>query len=318
MTQKTKAANLLKFEAGDRPTDQDFIDLFDSILFLNNESVHDNGLSSNNTTILGDLNIGGNLDIQGSGDIKIEGSFSAGNVSAGVAGGKISAFTSTDSPPFYASSSISEVMFSGISSKTTSSIALTTKGSDELTSGDVRFGIENGKGFLDAQGTTIISYSTGSSATAGGNNLVHMSASVGIGVIPSGASTNKIGLNVVGSDTIGGTNFNNSFLLLGTTTSGIGIDPNEIMSVGNDLVIGTSDAKAVNIKTNNTERIKILSSGKVGIGVIPTSLLHVKGGDIFLEGTSNPTLTIDHTDSGKLIFNIPDGTAKATFTSDNK
>ena len=35
MTQQTKAINLTKFEAGDRPTDQDFIDLFDSILFLN-------------------------------------------------------------------------------------------------------------------------------------------------------------------------------------------------------------------------------------------------------------------------------------------
>ena len=181
MTQKTKSANIAKFEAGDRPTDQDFIDLFDSILFLNNEGIHDNGLSTNDTTILGDLNIGGNLDIQGAGNILIEGSFSAGNVSAGVGGGKISAFTSIDSPPFYASSSISTVMFSGISSKTTSSIALTTKGSDELTSGDVRFGIENGKGFLDAQGTTIISYSTGSTFGSGTTNIIHLSGSVGIG-----------------------------------------------------------------------------------------------------------------------------------------
>ena len=71
MAQQTKAANLLKFEAGDRPTDQDFIDLFDSILFLNES----NGLSSNNTTLLGDLNVGGSLNMLGGGSISISGSF---------------------------------------------------------------------------------------------------------------------------------------------------------------------------------------------------------------------------------------------------
>ena len=305
MTQKTKAANLLKFEAGDRPTDQDFIDLFDSILFLNNEGIHDNGLSSNDTTILGNLNIGGNLDIQGAGNILIEGSFSAGNVSAGVAGGRISAFTSIDSPPFYASSSISEVMFSGISSKTTSSIALTTKGSDELTSGDVRFGIENGKGFLDAQGTTIISYSTGSSATSGGDNIIHMSASVGIGTT---SPSKKLHVYSTG---------NGEALI--ERASGAQILLQAQASVG---VVGTNSNHDLDLKTNGSTRIKVENTGNVGINQpTPIEILDIVGnfranGSGLFSGTSNPTLTINHTDSGKLIFNIPNGTAEATFTSE--
>ena len=46
---------------------KDFIDLFDSILFLNES----NGISSNETTLLGDFTIGGNLSILGGGDILI-------------------------------------------------------------------------------------------------------------------------------------------------------------------------------------------------------------------------------------------------------
>jgi hypothetical protein len=312
MAQQTKAANLLKFEAGDRPTDQDFTDLFDSILFLNNQNqspIPPNGLSTNKTSLLGDLAVGGNLSIEGVGNVLINGSFSAGNTAEGVSGGRISAFTALNSPPFYASSSLSEVMFQGISKTTTSTIMLS---SDNDENSFVKYGITTGGGFLDAQGTTVISYSTGS----GNNNLVHMDANVGIGVVPSGGANDKIGLQIVGTNSIGGNDFDNSFLLLGTTISGIGIDPNEIMSVGNDLLIGTSDANDINIKTNNTDnRIKILSGGNVGIGVSPTELLHVKGGNILLEHISGPKITINHTDSGKLIFNIPNGTATATFTS---
>ena len=175
MTQQTKAINLTKFEAGDRPTDQDFIDLFDSILFLNES----NGLSSNETTLLGDFTIGGNLSILGGGNILISGSFSAGDPTAALRG-RINAFTdaSTNLPGFYASSSANTVLFQGTSEGTSASIMLSSENDENSF---VKFGIENGKGFLDAQGTTVISYSTGSSATAGGDNIVNLSASVGIG-----------------------------------------------------------------------------------------------------------------------------------------
>ena len=274
MTQQTKAINLGKFEAGDRPTDQDFTNLFDSILFINES----NGLSSNSTTLLGDFDIGGSLSILGGGNISISGSFSAGDPTAGVAGGRISAFTATDSPPFYASSSISEIMFSGISSKTTSSIALTTKGSDELTSGDVRFGIENGKGFLDAQGTTVISYSTGSSATAGGDNIIHMSASVGIGTISPSYKlhvrndsaqqiayfrSDNAGANFVRVERGSNTTID---LVAGATSHGGGL-------------VGSKELRfMVNEDSITSPLMTLDTNNNVGIGTAaPTEKLHVKG-----------------------------------------
>ena len=305
MTQQTKAINLTKFEAGDRPTDQDFTDLFDSILFINES----NGLSSNSTTLLGDFDIGGSLSILGGGNIAISGSFSAGDPTAGVAGGRISAFTATDSPPFYASSSISEVMFSGISSKTTSSIALTTKGSNELTSGDVRFGIENGKGFLDAQGTTVISYSTGSSATAGGDNIIHMSASVGIG-------TNTPGVKLHVSDDNGALpSFGVSTRFAVTQTTNVG-GYNAMTVIGGNSTgastykFGDVDNEQIgrltylhehnrlDIFTNNARAITIDSSQKVGIGLSnPTEKLHIKG-------TSAATRIKVETTTGNAIMNM--------------
>ena len=124
MTQQRKAINLTKFEAGDRPTDQDFIDLFDSILFLNES----NGLSSNETTLLGDFTIGGNLSILGGGNILISGSFSAGDPTAALKG-RINAFTdaSTNLPGFYASSSANTVLFQGTSEGPSASIMLSSE-----------------------------------------------------------------------------------------------------------------------------------------------------------------------------------------------
>ena len=61
MAQTAKSIVLSKFEAGDRPTDQDFLNLFDSILFLNNVGSHNNGLSTANTSLEGNFIIGNNL-----------------------------------------------------------------------------------------------------------------------------------------------------------------------------------------------------------------------------------------------------------------
>ena len=64
-TQRTRTYLLSRFEAGDRPTDQDFADLFESIIFINNDGIHANGLGTDTTSIAGDLNIGGTLDLTG-------------------------------------------------------------------------------------------------------------------------------------------------------------------------------------------------------------------------------------------------------------
>ena len=220
-------------------------------------------------------------------------------------------------------------MFSGISSKTTSSIALTTKGSDELTSGDVRFGIENGKGFLDAQGTTIISYSTGSTFNSGTTNIIHLSGSVGIG-----SDVNFHGV-IEPSDQL------EIFAVVDNATmrlTSVGASNDSIIKLrqsndtGMDLIYdGGVDKFYIKDHNGGNDRLTISNTnsgpnavGNVGINQpTPIEILDIVGnfranGSGLFSGTSNPTLTIDHTDSGKLIFNIPDGTARATFTSDNK
>ena len=298
MAQQTKAANLLKFEAGDRPTDQDFIDLFDSILFLNES----NGLSSNNTTLLGDLNVGGSLNMLGGGSISISGSFSAGNPNEGVSNGRISAFTATSIPSFYASSSANTVLFQGVSKTTSASIMLS---SDNDENSFVKYGIENGKGFLDAQGTTIISYSTGSAVVnTFADNFVHISASVGIGRVTNNSS---YVLDVNGDARI------SAFAL---TDDG---SDSTIAALFNHIVLQTSrDEDDLIFKggDSTTEYIRIEGdTGNVGIGTNdPSSKFHVVGNGLF-EGTSDPTITINHTDSGQIQFGITNGTAEAFILS---
>jgi hypothetical protein len=291
MTQQTKAINLTKFEAGDRPTDQDFADLFDSILFQNET----NGLNGNDTTILGDFTIGGNLALLGGGNILMSGSFSSGDPSAGVSNGNISSFTNTSTPPYFASSSAATVIFNGVSGGTTSSIQLSSE-NDE--SSFVKFGIENGKGFLDAQGTTVISYSTGSSATTGGDNIIHMSGSVGIGTDTPDALLDLEGnfegssnfalkfTNTMGSGTVGG------FRSHGVNGEALTLyqDGARKQSWQDDVVqfFGTSDA----------EVMRIQNDGNVGIGTIgPGEKLHI-------EGTTGATRVKVKTTTGNSIFRV--------------
>jgi hypothetical protein len=65
--------------------------------------------------------------------------------------------------------------------------------------------------------------------------------------------------------------------------------------------LGTTDARDLVFKTNNTEWMRILSGGNVGIGTTaPNYLLHIKGGDLFLEDTNDPKLAFGH--SGNTIW----------------
>ena len=301
MTQQTKAINLTKFEAGDRPTDQDFIDLFDSILFLNES----NGISSNETTLLGDLTIGGNLSILGGGNILISGSFSAGDPTAALKG-RINAFTdaSTNLPGFYASSSANTVLFQGTSEGTSASIMLSSE-NDE--SSFVKFGIENGKGFLDAQGTTVISYSTGSSATAGGDNIVNLSASVGIG---TDSPTHNLHIKSIAdaaifleADTDNANESHNAFIKMvqdgNQLKSSLGLvgnagkDPEADAATDtlvNSLFLGTTTSHPIQLATDSVARMTIENNGNVGIGTNnPGSLFHVKGMSL-LERSTFPQL----------------------------
>ena len=313
MAQQTKAINLNKFEAGDRPTEQDFIDLFDSLLFFNNKGVHDNGLNSNNTSILGNLDIGGSLNLLGAGSILISGSFSAGNPTEAL-GGRINAFTdsSTNLPGFYASSSSNPVLFQGISEATSATIMLS---SDNDVNSFVKYGITNGGGFLDAQGTTVISYSTGSGASPA-NKLVHMDAHVGIGTASPGQklevkdATNDVSIQVHTDKTDGEAfvRFLNDALhwRLGVTST----DAFTLFDNTNSLTPFIVEAGA------GTNTLVVDSNSRIGIGLdSPSQLFHVKGGNILLEHSVNPTITINHTDSGQIQFGITNSTAEAFILS---
>ena len=159
------------FEAGDRPTDQDFADLFDSVLFLGETNLNNNGPTSifNNFTIDGTLTSTGvfivdNLVMFGKG-------LNEQNTD------KPLQVYSLDTDPTYAgavifaSSSQSDILFEGISGDATSSIKLT----DSVAT--VRYGTHTNKGFLEIHGEEIITYSTGSS-----DGVIYMSGSLGINV----------------------------------------------------------------------------------------------------------------------------------------
>lgn len=56
---------------------------------------------------------------------------------------------------------------------------------------------------------------------------------------------------------------------------------------GNGLIIGTLESTPLILGTNSTNRVHITGTGSVGIGTTsPTSLLHVNGGDIRVQGGS--------------------------------
>ena len=95
--------------------------------------------------------------------------------------------------------------------------------------------------------------------------------------------------------TIGGGNLGNATLLIGSTSAGIGIDTNEIVSKGDHLYIGAAtNDKNIIFRTDASSAVLTLDSsqnakfeGRVGIGVDPASgvELHVDG-EIRVDSTS--------------------------------
>jgi len=75
--------------------------------------------------------------------------------------------------------------------------------------------------------------------------------------------------------------------------------------------LGTTDAQPLVIRTNNTERMRVTETGRVGIGTTaPSHKLHIEGGNLRIKSASNYNL---------LTFNSPswDPTAFVITTRDN-
>ena len=178
--QKTRTFLLGRFEAGDRPTDQDFANLFESIIFLNNDGIHVNGLATDNTTIAGNFAIGGTLDLTG--NFKMGAKLSVGDTSQAL-NSTISAYNSDNFAVYYASGSLTDTMFEGISQDVTSSIKLTETlaGSTPAvpSTNTLIFGTSAGRAFLQNDGQEILHMT--SSGHNGNSPQVYISGSLGIG-----------------------------------------------------------------------------------------------------------------------------------------
>ncbi|MEE3998768.1 hypothetical protein V1T75_00350 [Tenacibaculum sp. FZY0031] len=97
---------------------------------------------------------------------------------------------------------------------------------------------------------------------------VQQNGNIGIG------TTNPKGkLNISSSSTIGWSNLGGASILLGSETSGLGIDKNEIASKGDNLYIGTIDVnRSIYFRTGGTSTRMFIdgSGGNVGIGTTTT------------------------------------------------
>ena len=118
MTQRSRQDIKTFFEAGDRPNDIEFSDLFDSIVFLDDT----NGVPGNSTTILGDLTVGGGITLTSTTtNFSMGGNLMVGSTSE-TSTMPIQAYSDQDETIIFASGSESNVMFQGVSGDPTSSI----------------------------------------------------------------------------------------------------------------------------------------------------------------------------------------------------
>jgi len=103
---------------------------------------------------------------------------------------------------------------------------------------------------------------------------------VGIGTDAPGEKLDVNGdVRVRGSgSTMAGTTVANASLLVGSSSVGIGIDDNEIVSSGSSLYIGPVSGFATIFREGNVEHMRVNNGGNVGIGTnSPLADLHVEG-----------------------------------------
>lgn len=98
-----------------------------------------------------------------------------------------------------------------------------------------------------------------------------------------------------GSSTIGGNDLTKASILIGNATEGIGIDDNEIIKKGGNIVIGAADTNAsIQFRTNQQERLVIENTGTSITGTLTTS------GAITVNNSS-PILVLRDTNGGDAV-----------------
>ena len=261
MSQLTKLANKARFEAGDRPTDIDFSNLFDSVIFLGSLT---QGSLGETTGLTGNLNLGGNLILSATSQIIGGQDFMVGS-STETQNMAIQAYSSANETIIFASGSISDTIFQGVSGDATSSIRL----DDSLTY--VRFGTHTGRAFIEAHGNEIFNI-TGSHAP-----VTFISGSVGINT-----TTPKVNLHVFGRNNDASLSAGSGEFLIGSTTEeNIVMDRNEIMARNNGSVSTLhmqSHGGDLTIHNQAAVSSKIMFSGdgRLGLGTVsPSAKIHI-------------------------------------------
>lgn len=98
-------------------------------------------------------------------------------------------------------------------------------------------------------------------------------------------------LQVIGPGTIAATDLSKAYILAGTTTAGIGIDPNEIVCKGNSLNIGTAagNTNDIHLRYNGTNNALTVdgATGRVGINTSSPEEQLTVDGDIRFGATGN-------------------------------
>lgn len=134
----------------------------------------------------------------------------------------------------------------------------------------------------------IISHDT----TRGSNErltLEYNTGNVGIGVTTPDEKLDVNGdTRIRGSgSTMAGATMANASLLVGSTTSGIGIDPNEIIAAGDSLYLGGL-TNGVVFRVGANQHGAMDSSGNFGFGTTsPSQKLHVQGGQVRVSNGSD-------------------------------
>ena len=315
-TQRTRTYLLSRFEAGDRPTDQDFADLFESIIFINNDGIHANGLGTDTTSIAGDLNIGGTLDLTG--NFKMAAKLSVGDTSQTL-NSAISAYNTTTHAVVFASGSLSDTMFEGVSQDTTSSIKLTETMAGGSTN-TLIFGTAAGRTFIQNDGQEIIHMTSSGHFT--NSPQVYISGSLGIGSgWDSGAATSEQ-LHI---QALGEGNATMRLTSDGTANDSI-IKLRQSNNTGMDLIYdGGIDKFQIKENSNklpfqieygaDTNTLYLDTAGNVGIGTNnPTTKLHVVASPtIGVSNLGNAHILLGSTsfglgfDSNEIMFNGHDG-----------
>ena len=267
------------FQAGDRPTDVNFADFFDSIVFLGDSNTN---VLAGVTTITGDVTLADsthllltNARFVANEKVMINKANGAETHNKPLQVYGESTYGANTSIVFI-SASVSDISLEGVSGTDTSSIKL------KDTTAYARFGTYEAKGFLEIQDNIILTYSTGSNT---GDNIIYMSGSLGVGFeAPDQKLHVKDADNAVyihletDADNVAGVIFENDAQLYH-----IGVDASNQFFVKDQSNSKTPFIIESNA-ANNT--LVIDSAGKVGIGTAtPSQALEVKGNIAITDGT---------------------------------